>query len=193
MSSYCAYAAEHPLHRGYHDEEYGFPQRDDAVLFERLMLEIYQAGLSWGLMLQKRDSLRSAYAGFDPMKVAWFGDRDRERLLADPGVIRNRLKVDAAITNARVVVSFYDGYESFAGWLDAHHPLDLDDWKRLFKQTFKFTGGEIVREFLTSLGYLPDAHAESCPVAARARAARAKAGLLLPRESATSVGTLAPA
>src|SRR6476620_7400009 len=99
MSGYCDFAPDAPLHAPYHNLEYGFPQRDDAVLFERLILEINQAGLSWGLMLKKRESFRKAFRDFDIDKVARFGERDVERLLNDAGIIRNKLKVAAAIEN----------------------------------------------------------------------------------------------
>lgn len=162
--TYCDVAPGHPLHGPYHDREYGFPQRDDAVLFERLVLEINQAGLSWQTILAKREGFRRAYAGFDPAAVAAFDDADRARLLADAGIIRNRLKVDAAIANAATVVDLAGSHGSFAGWLDAHHPLDKGEWVRLFKRTFRFTGGEITGEFLMSLGYLSGAHVPTCPV-----------------------------
>ena len=168
MSGYCDLASGHPLHGPYHDREYGFPQRDEAVLFERLLLEINQAGLSWETMLKKREGFRAAYSGFDVDKVARYGDKDRARLLADPGIIRNRLKVEAAIHNAQVIQRFRASHGSFAAWLDAHHPLPKADWIALFKKTFRFTGGEITNEFLTSLGYLPGAHREDCPAFRRA-------------------------
>ena len=171
MSGYCDIAPGHPLHGPYHDEEYGFPARDESVLFERLLLEINQAGLSWELMLKKRETMRAAYGGFDVDRVADYGEEDRLRLLADPGIIRNRLKVEAAIHNAQVIRGLRDSHGGFAEWLDANHPLDLDGWKRLFKKTFRFTGGEIVNEFLMSLGYLPGAHQEDCPVMHRIRKA----------------------
>ena len=164
---YCDVAPGHPFHGPYHDREYGAPLRDDAELLERLVLEINQAGLSWLTILKKRDAFRLAYRGFDPDVVAKFGARDRARLLADAGIIRNRLKVDAAIANAKVVRALRKEHGSFAGWLDAHHPLDRDEWRRLFKRTFVFTGGEIVNEFLMSTGYLPGAHERRCPVFAR--------------------------
>lgn len=167
MSSYCEVAAGHPVHGPHHDQEHGFPARSDDELFERLMLEINQAGLSWEIVLKKRETMRSAYAGFELEKVAAFDEDDRARLLEDPGIIRNRLKVNAAIENARKIVSLCEEFGSFAGWLDAHHPLKKDEWVKLFKKTFKFTGGEIVGEFLMSTGYLPGAHIESCPVYAR--------------------------
>jgi DNA-3-methyladenine glycosylase I len=162
-NTYCDVAPGHPLHGPYHDTEYGFPQRDDAVLFERLVLEINQAGLSWLTMLKKREAFRAAFDGFDIAKVAAYGETDRARLLADAGIIRNRLKVDAVIENARRLLVLTAEHGSFAAWLDAHHPLSKEAWVKLFGKTFRFTGGEIVGEFLMSLGYLPGAHAAECP------------------------------
>ena len=168
MSGYCDIAPGHPLHGPYHDHEYGFPQREEAVLFERLLLEINPAGLSWETMLRKRDGFRAAYSGFDVDRVARYGERDRARLLADPGIIRNRLKVEAAIHNAQVIQQLRDTHGGFAAWLDAHHPLPKAEWVKLFKKTFRFTGGEITGEFLRSLGYLPGAHRQDCPAYRRA-------------------------
>lgn len=162
--SYCDVAPGHPFHGPYHDHEYGFPLRDDAGLFERLVLEINQAGLSWLTILKKRDAFRRAYDGFDIETVAAYGEADRARLLADAGIVRNRLKVDAAIENARRVLELRDRHGSFAAWLDLHHPLPKDEWVKLFKKTFRFMGGEIVGEFLMSTGYLPGAHRPGCPV-----------------------------
>ena len=170
-TTYCDVAPGHPFHGPYHDAEYGFPLRGDAELFERLVLEINQAGLSWLTILKKREAFRAAYRGFDPEAVARFGARDRARLLVDAGIIRNRLKVEAAIANARTVLELRDSHGSFAGWLDAHHPLPKPEWVKLFKRTFRFTGGEIVGEFLLSTGYLPGAHTEQCPVFKRVRTA----------------------
>ncbi|HEX2204729.1 MAG TPA: DNA-3-methyladenine glycosylase I [Longimicrobium sp.] len=164
MSSYCEAAPGHPWHGPYHEHEYGFPLTGDAELLERLALEINQAGLSWLTILKKRDAFRRAFDGFDPERVAAYGDADRARLLADPGIVRNRLKVDAMIDNAGRVLRLRDEYGSFAGWLDAHHPLPKAEWVKLFKKTFRFTGGEIVGEFLMSTGYLPGAHHPGCPV-----------------------------
>jgi DNA-3-methyladenine glycosylase I len=184
--SYCAVAPGHPLHGPYHDREYGFPLRDEARLFERLVLEINQAGLSWSTILAKRQSFVAAYDGFDVDRVAGYGARDRARLLRDPGIIRNRLKVGAAIENARRVIALRDAFGSFADWLDAHHPRSPAAWVALFKETFRFTGGEITGEFLMSTGYLRGAHRPSCPtfaeiarleppwMAAAARRARAR-------------------
>jgi DNA-3-methyladenine glycosylase I len=164
MSSYCDVAPGHPFHGPYHEREYGFPLAEDDALFERLVLEINQAGLSWLTILKKREAFRSAYAGFDIDKVAGFGARDRNRLLKDAGIIRNRLKVEAAIENARRLQAIRERHGSFAAWLDGRHPLPKAEWVKLFKETFRFTGGEIVGEFLMSTGYLPGAHRKDCPV-----------------------------
>ncbi len=167
MSTYCGYVKSHPedlFNKTYHDTQYGFPLDDDNLLFERLILEINQAGLSWITILKKADNFRKAYRGFDIRKVAKFTEKDRARLLADAGIIRNRLKVNAAIENAKRIQKLQKEFSSFKGWLDAHHPLSKEEWTKLFKKTFVFTGGEIVNEFLMSTGYLPGAHAKNCPV-----------------------------
>jgi DNA-3-methyladenine glycosylase I len=170
-ASYCEAARGHPFHGPYHDQEYGFPVHDDRALFERLLLEINQAGLSWLTILKKRDNFRNAYSDFDIDAVASYGEADRARLLADAGIVRNRLKVNAAIENAKRMVRLRASHGSFREWLDAHHPQDLDAWRKLFRATFVFTGGEIVREFLVSTGYLPGAHVPGCEAGDRARAA----------------------
>jgi len=163
-ASYCAAAPGHPFHGPYHDHEYGFPTRDETVLFERLVLEINQAGLSWLIILKKRPAFREAYAGFAVDRVAAFGARERQRLLADSGIIRNRLKIDAAIENARRIQALRARYGSFAAWLESAHPRTKEAWVKLFGETFVFTGGEITGEFLMSLGFLPGAHQPDCPV-----------------------------
>ncbi len=168
--SYCAAVSGGGLgaeHKRYHDHEYGFPLEDDNGLFERLVLEINQAGLSWTTILRKQEAFRAAYSGFDVDVVAGYGEADVARLLADAGIIRNRLKVKAAIENARRIVALRAEYGSFKGWLDANHPMEKAAWVKLFKRTFVFTGGEIVGEFLLSTGYLPGAHDEDCPVYSR--------------------------
>ena len=136
----------------------------DDELFERLVLEINQAGLSWLTILKKREAFRRAYRGFDPAVVARFGDRDTKRLLADEGIIRNRLKVEAAIANAKTILELRNSHGGFHPWIVQHHPLHIKEWVKLFKQTFRFTGGEIVGEFLKSTGVLPGAHRDDCPV-----------------------------
>ncbi|RZL20444.1 MAG: DNA-3-methyladenine glycosylase I [Pedobacter sp.] len=152
------------LHKYYHDNKYGFPIHDDNELFGRLILEINQAGLSWETILKKEQSFRLAYDNFDIEKVAAYTETDRERLLSDPGIIRNKLKVDAAIENAQTILILKEEFGSFERWLENHHPKTKEEWIKLFKKTFRFTGGEIVNEFLMSIGYLQGAHAESCPI-----------------------------
>jgi len=167
MDTYCHYILSRPqeqLDRLYHDTEYGFPVTDDNLLFERLVLEINQAGLSWITILKKADNFRRAYDGFVIPTVAAYGEAERARLLADAGIIRNRLKVNAAIVNAGRILELQKEFGSFRGWLDAHHPLPKEAWVKLFRKTFVFTGGEIVNEFLTSTGYLPGAHDVDCPI-----------------------------
>lgn len=168
--SYCAAiesmqpAERKALHKRYHDELYGFPISDDNELFGRLIMEINQAGLSWETILKKEEGFRKAYRNFEIRKIAAFTDKDRERLLADAGIIRNRLKVNAAIENARAVLALQKEHGSFLGWLERHHPLSKEEWVKLFKKNFRFTGGEIVNEFLMSVGILPGAHSADCPV-----------------------------
>jgi len=172
LSGYCDVAPGHPFHGPYHDEEYGFPLTDEAALFERLCLEIFQAGLSWLIVLKKRDSMRTAFDGFEPSKVAAYDDFDVERLLADPGIIRNRRKVLAVIENAKRLLVLQGEYGSFAGWLAAQTITSKEDWVKLFKRSFTFTGGEVVGEFLMSIGLLPGAHRPDCPVQIRLDALR---------------------
>jgi DNA-3-methyladenine glycosylase I len=168
---YCDLAPGHFFHGPYHDREYGFPVAQDDTLFERLVLEINQAGLSWLTVLKKRQAFRHAFDDFAIERVADYGDAERARLLADAGIIRNRLKVEAAIHNARVIQGLAADHGSFHAWLEHHHPLPHADWVRLFKRTFRFTGPEITGEFLMSTGYLPGAHHDDCPVQARILAA----------------------
>ncbi|MGS2740174.1 DNA-3-methyladenine glycosylase I [Sinomicrobium sp. M5D2P17] len=152
------------LHKKYHDNHYGFPIHDDNELFGRLLMEINQAGLSWETILKKEENFREAYDNFDIRKVANYTEKDRERLLGDAGIIRNKLKVNAAIVNAQAIIELQKEYGSFQKWLEHHHPKTLQEWMKLFKKTFKFTGGEIVNEFLMSIGYLPGAHSENCEI-----------------------------
>jgi len=167
MTTYCDYCNTHPedsFNKIYHDTQYGFPLKDDNLLFERLILEINQAGLSWITILKKADNFRLAYSQFNINTIASYGESDRSRLLKDAGIIRNRLKVNAAIENAQCIQGLRNEHGSFKGWLDSHHPQSLENWTKLFKRTFKFTGGEIVNEFLMSTGYLPGAHTPDCPI-----------------------------
>jgi DNA-3-methyladenine glycosylase I len=168
--TYCEYIETLPeglkrdLHKNYHDNHYGFPLHDDNELFGRLILEINQAGLNWEIILKKEQSFRKAFSNFDVKKVAGYREKERERLLNDAGIIRNRLKINAAIENAKVILILQKEYGSFEKWLEHHHPLTLAEWVKLFKKTFIFTGGEIVNEFMMSIGYLPGTHDKSCPV-----------------------------
>lgn len=165
--TYCSTAPGNPVHESYHATEYGFPLEDDNALFERLVLEINQAGLAWATILRKRENFRKAYSGFDIDTVAGYGANDIARLLADKGIIRNRKKIDAAIENARRIVALRETWGSFHHWLDAHHPLPLEEWTKLFRKTFVFTGPLVVEEFLLSTGYLPGAHTARCPIFAK--------------------------
>lgn len=169
--SYCSFVnnnstetADALLHKYYHDHQYGFPIGDDDELFGRLLLEINQAGLSWTLMLRKQANFRTAYSDFSIIKVAAYGEEDIQRLLSDTGIIRNRLKINAAIFNAKRILELKEEYGTFRNWLDAQHPLPKDAWIRLFKKNFRFVGGEIVGEFLMSTGYLEGAHDAGCPI-----------------------------
>lgn len=168
--SYCTAIASMPdsekkeLHKNYHDNHYGFPIHNDNELFGRLIMEINQAGLSWETILKKEQSLRSAYQEFNIQKIAAFTEEDVNRLLLNPGIIRNRLKINAIIDNAKRVISIQKEFGSFEKWLESHHPKSKDEWVKIFKKEFRFTGGEIVSEFLMSIGYLSGAHSEECPI-----------------------------
>ena len=138
--SYCRFANSLPAgssdpNKHYHDHVYGFAVTDDKELFERLVLEINQAGLSWTLILRKQRAFQAAYRGFDIAAVAAFGDQDRERLLADAGIVRNRLKIDAAIHNARQILAIQAEHGSFKNWLDAHAAAapGLDGWLKILQ------------------------------------------------------------
>ncbi len=165
--SYCSYVAtlsNDNVHKQYHDKEYGFPLKNDDDLFARLVLEINQAGLSWTTILNKKDNFFKAYNNFDIKKVAKYNQQKIDALLNDAGIIRNRLKINAAVENAKKIVELQKEYGSFKNWLDKHHPLPKEEWVKLFKKNFRFTGGEIVNEFLMSSGYLSGAHTIDCPV-----------------------------
>ena len=154
-------------YRAYHDGEWGGPVADDIYLFEKICLDGFQSGLSWLTILKKRSAFRAAFADFEVDRVAAFGPADIDRLLADSGIIRNRLKIEATTENARRIQALRQSHGSFVDWLEMHHPRSQEEWTRLFRQTFRFTGGQIVNEFLMSLGYLPGAHEPDCPVFAR--------------------------
>lgn len=166
-NSYCAHVLKMEndnVHVHYHDKEYGFPIQEDNELFGRLLLEINQAGLSWTTILNKKGNFRKAYSGFNIKKVAKYVEKDRLRLLSDAGIIRNKLKVNAAIVNANKILDFQKTHGSFKNWLDNNHPLSKEEWVVLFKKHFVFTGGEITNEFLMSTGYLAGAHDPNCPI-----------------------------
>lgn len=167
--------------RRYHDDEWGVPSRHDRHLFEMLILEGAQAGLSWATVLGKRDRYRQVFAGFDPRRVAGFGERDVEALLADPGIVRNRLKVRAAVANARAFLAVAEEHGTFAdylwGWVDGlpvvHRPrttaelpvrTELSDRvsKDLKRRGFSFVGSTIVYSYLQSVGLVDD-HVVGCP------------------------------
>jgi len=165
--SYCEVVWQmdkHNVHVHYHDKEYGFPIHDDNELFARLVLEINQAGLSWTTILNKKDNFFKAFDNFEIAKVARYTDKKVEKLLQDEGIIRNRLKVAAAIHNAKVIQQLQKEHGSFLNWLKHHHPKTREEWVKIFKKEFKFTGGEIVNEFLVSTGFLKGAHIERCPI-----------------------------
>jgi len=166
-NSYCQYVKgldSTNVHKIYHDTQYGFPIKSDNELFCRLVLEINQAGLSWTTILNKQNNFRKAFSDFDIKAVAKYDKSDIKLLLSDPGIIRNRLKINAAIYNARRIVELQKEFGSFKNWLDKNHPLSLEEWVKIFKKTFKFTGGEITKEFLVSAGYLEGAHIKECPI-----------------------------
>lgn len=165
--SYCDYCADKPaddLNKIYHDTAYGFPIQDDKELFGRLILEINQAGLSWSLMLKKEKDFRLAFDNYDIARISKYDDVKISELLANSGIIRNRLKINSVIFNAQKILSLQKDFGTFANWLNSQHPLSKEEWTKLFKKTFKFTGGEIVNEFLMSTGYLKGAHDESCVI-----------------------------
>ena len=165
--SYCKYCLDektNQLHVDYHNEKYGFPIDDDDELFGRLIMEINQAGLSWETILKKEQGFRKAYSDFSIEKIAKYSQTDIERLLLDASIIRNKLKVNAAIHNAQQILQIKSEFGTFKRWLDENTHLNREEWTKLFKKTFKFVGGEIVNEFLMSSGYLPGAHDVDCHV-----------------------------
>ncbi len=168
----CHWAESDPLLRTYHDEEWGVPQHDSRALWELLMLEGFQAGLSWLIVLRKRDAFRTAFRNFDPAKVARFKEADVARLMADPGIIRAGAKIEATISGARVYLEMQD----FAQWvwnfvdgkpiqntgpLPAQTPLSITISKELKKLGFKFVGPTIVYAWMQASGLVND-HAHDC-------------------------------
>ena len=141
-----------------------FPINNDNELFARLILEINQAGLSWETILKKEQNFRKAFHNFEIIKVAKYKEKDFQRLMNDPGIIRNRLKISATVENAKTLLKIQKEFGSFQKWLQSHHPKTKEEWVKIFKKNFKFTGGEIVNEFLMSIGYLKGAHDKNCPI-----------------------------
>ncbi len=163
--SYCEASLGDAWLRPHHDTIHGRPEEHEARLFEYLSWEIMQAGLNWRLVLQRAAGMREALAAYDLDRIADWSDADRAALQHDRRLIRNRLKIEALQWNARRFLSFRPLFPGgMAGWLAAHHPRSLPAWVALFRQNFKFTGPEIVREYLEGIGYLPGAHAPDCPV-----------------------------
>jgi DNA-3-methyladenine glycosylase I len=177
----CPWADSSPAMRAYHDDEWGVPSYDDRRLFEMLILEGAQAGLSWATILNRRDGYRRAFAAFDPVKVAAFDDRRLERLLQDTGIIRNRLKVYGTRTNAQAFIRVQTEFGSFAtylwNWVDGkrivNHPGSLADLhpttelsdrinKDLKRRDFTFVGSTIVYSLLEAVGVVDD-HLAGCP------------------------------
>lgn len=178
--SRCPWCGDDPLYVAYHDEEWGLPCHDDRRLFEFLILEGAQAGLSWLTILRKRAAYRRAFAGFDPATVACYGETDVARLLADPGIVRNRKKIEAAIGNARAFLEIQQTYGSFDGWLwnfvdgrpivnrweamaevPAETPLSARLSRELAARGFRFVGPTICYAYLQAVGLVND-HLVSC-------------------------------
>jgi len=173
----CAWAGSDPLMRAYHDEEWGVPERDPRALWEKLMLDGFQAGLAWITVLRKRDAFRAGFAGFDPEKVAAFDEADVERLLGDAGIIRSRAKIEATIGNARAYLEMRDAGEDFGEFcwafvdgeplrgdgieLPARTPLSERASKELKRRGFKFVGPTIVYAWMHAVGIVDD-HAVDC-------------------------------
>jgi DNA-3-methyladenine glycosylase I len=169
MHPYCAYVSEikdkSDVDKIYHDKHYGRTIEDDNELFGRLVMEINQAGLSWRTILRKEPGFRKAYRNFNIRKIARYKEKDIIRLLNDASIIRNRLKVDAAIHNAQAVEKLQKEYGSFRKWLNGTSRIlgtDRAAWLKEFRKHFKFVGGEIVGEFLMSINLLPGAHGKEC-------------------------------
>lgn len=173
----CSWAQGDPLNRAYHDAEWGVPQRDGRMLWEMLMLEGFQAGLAWIIILRKREAFRNAFAGFDPAKVAAFGEADIERLMGDPGIVRARAKIEATIRGAQIYLDMAEKGEDFAdfcwsftggkvltgeghGWV-ATTPLSEAISKEMKRRGFKFVGPTIVYAWMQAVGIVND-HALEC-------------------------------
>ncbi len=180
----CAWAEGDPMMAAYHDDEWGVPERDGRALWEKLMLDGFQAGLSWRTILYKREAFRKAFRGFDPAKVARFTARDVERLLGDPGIVRSRAKIEAVVGNARAYLAMEDCGEAFgafcwafvdgepltgSGRVPARTPLSETISRELKARGFKFVGPTIVYAWMQAVGMVDD-HRAPCFRAARATA-----------------------
>ncbi len=174
--SRCAWAESDPLLREYHDTEWGVPVRDSRALWELLMLEGFQAGLAWIIVLRKRDAFRKAFKGFYPVKVARFKEPDIERLLQDPGIIRSRAKIEATTNAARIYLEMQKSGQDFSSFLwgivggkpilnvgpvPAQSPLSIEMSKQLKQRGFKFVGPVIVYAFMQAAGMVND-HSPTC-------------------------------
>jgi DNA-3-methyladenine glycosylase I len=173
----CAWAQSNPLMTAYHDEEWGVPERDPRALWEKLMLDGFQAGLAWITVLRKRDAFRAAFKGFDPDQVAKFKERDIERLLGDAGIIRSRAKIESTIAGARIFGAMRDAGEDFSDFcwsftdgevlrgdgveVPAKTPLSEEVAKELKRRGFKFVGPTIVYAWMQAVGIVND-HAADC-------------------------------
>ncbi len=173
----CVWCGDDPLYVAYHDEEWGVPCRDSRMLWEMLMLEGFQAGLAWITVLRKREAFRKAFKGFDPAKVARFGEKDVERLMADPGIIRARAKIEATIVGAKIYASMEKSGEDFADYcwsftggkvlkgdgktVPAWTPLSEQISKDLKRRGFKFVGPTIVYAWMQAVGIVND-HSADC-------------------------------
>jgi DNA-3-methyladenine glycosylase I len=173
----CAWAGDDPLMQQYHDEEWGVPQRDPRMLWEMLVLEGFQAGLSWRTVLHKREAFRKAFAGFDPARVARFGPREVDRLLADPGIVRSRAKIDATIAAAKIYGDMDGRGEDFAAFcwsftdgktlrgdgrtVPVRTAISEEISSELKRRGFKFVGPVIVYAWMQAVGIVDD-HAAGC-------------------------------
>lgn len=162
METYCSFSRKrNDYHRKHHDSEHGLPAKDDDDLFRRLMLEISQAGLSFDTVLKRKEGIYKAFSRIN--LVAKFTESDVEKLMHNEGIIRNRKKIEAAIFNAQRIKDLQKSHGSFRKWLDASKGMEKEGWVKLFRSNFRFTGKEIVNEFLMSAGYLQGAHDDDCP------------------------------
>jgi len=157
----CSWAMRDEISRRYHDDEWGVQLNTDSEHLERLALEIFQAGLSWWLMLAKREAFIRAFDGFKPGTVAAYGQVEKERLLSDASIVRNRRKVEAVIHNAGIFVEIARKHGSYARWFDGL-PENEEFLLAEFRRRFKFCGPEVTRSYLMSVGKIPAVHDEGC-------------------------------